>query len=294
MVHRPSTLGLVATALVLALDACSLPGTERRDGPDYVVGEGDQYVALGDSYTAAPLTGPPAGLDGCGQTEVNYPRLVGEATGADLVDNSCSGASTRHLTEPQQTRLGENPPQLEGLGPDTDLVTFRLGANDYNLVGRIVLCVETRIGERRGPSPCTDLDETAGPASAKARFGDLEANLVRALRSVVERAPEATVLVVGYPQIVPPEGTCDLLPLKPGDYPYARRINEGINEALEAAAAEVSVTFVDMFPVSERHDICGEEPWIAGDRPARLDATRWHPYPEESQAVAELVLAELE
>ncbi|KAA1427461.1 SGNH/GDSL hydrolase family protein [Nocardioides antri] len=294
MVLRPPMLGLAAILLVLALGACRPDSATDPSGEPYVVGKGDRYVALGDSYTAAPLTGPLAGLNGCGRTQVNYPHLVAKATGAELIDNSCSGANTRHLTEPQQTRFDQNPPQLEGLGADTDLVTFRLGANDYGFVGRIILCAQSRIGEGSSPSPCTDLDEDAGSGSAEERLEDLEQNLVRALRSVVDRAPQATVIVVGYPQIVPAEGTCDQLPLKPGDYPYARRINVGLNEALEAAAEQVGVTFIDMFPVSEGHDICGEVPWIAGDKPKRRDATRWHPFPEESQAVAELVLAELE
>ena len=94
---------------------------------------------------------------------------------------------------------------------------------------------------------------------------------------------------------MPEEGTCQQLPLKPGDYPYARRINEGLNVALEAAADEVGATFIDMFPVTEGHDICGKEPWIAGaEVMTGRRATPWHPYPEESEAVARLVLEELD
>ena len=45
---------------------------------------------------------------------------------------------------------------------------------------------------------------------------------------------------------------------------------------------------------SEGHDTCGEEPWMAGPVPGPAPRAPWHPYAAEGQAVAELVLAELE
>jgi hypothetical protein len=49
-----------------------------------------------------------------------------------------------------------------------------------------------------------------------------------------------------------------------------------------------------MSAASEGHDICADEPWIAGAPIAPPGATAWHPYAAEGQAVAALVLAELE
>ena len=51
-----------------------------------------------------------------------------------------------------------------------------------------------------------------------------------------ERSPDARILVIGYPQIVPASGTCDLLPLAAGDYPFARSVNEGLTRAVRLGA----------------------------------------------------------
>jgi hypothetical protein len=143
-------------------------------------------------------------------------------------------------------------------------------------------------------SPCADADAIAGAAGAGPRLREVEDNLISALEDIQARAPDARVIVVGYPEIVPREGTCDLLPLAPGDYEWARRITEGLSRALEAAAAERDLTFIDVAAATEGHDICADEPWIAGVRAPRGRATPWHPYPEEAMVVAELILAELQ
>src|SRR5258708_24306794 len=95
------------------------------------------YVALGDSYTSAPVIPNQHGdpID-CGRSDHNYPSLVAEALGAaTFVDVSCGSAETKHMTEPQ-TGLplgGTNPPQFNALRPDATLVTVGIGGNDAGL-----------------------------------------------------------------------------------------------------------------------------------------------------------------
>lgn len=87
--------------------------------------QGGVYVALGDSYTSAPLVPNQHGdpID-CARSDHNYPSLVAQALGlATFVDVSCGSAQTKHMTEPQ-TDLplgGTNPPQFNGLRPDATL-----------------------------------------------------------------------------------------------------------------------------------------------------------------------------
>jgi len=292
--RHPGTVTVLV--LAAALTGCGPgDGTDREtEDPPYAFGPGDEYVALGDSYTAAPNTGPYVARDGCFQTRVNYPHRVAEETGMTLVDNSCSGASTNSLTHPQVTVGGPHRPQLTGLDEDTDLVTIRMGANDYAMFARIIHCARLHDADEPG-SPCTDLDAASGDVSIDARLEDLEDNLVRSFTQIKARAPEARVIAIGYPRIFPASGTCDLLPLPAGDYDFARRLNEGLNDALETAADRVGdVEYLDVFSATEDHDICSDDPWIAGVEVVGQNATPWHPYPEESQAVAEMVLEELE
>ena len=59
----------------------------------------DNYVALGDSYTAGPLITPqdPA-IPGCIRSDANYPNLVAPDLGLPAFrDVSCSGAQTRDM-----------------------------------------------------------------------------------------------------------------------------------------------------------------------------------------------------
>ena len=51
-----------------------------------------------------------------------------------------------------------------------------------------------------------------------------------------------------------------------------------------AAGAE----FVDLVEASQGHDICSDEPWVAGIRGAPKRAMGLHPYPAEQRAVADL------
>ena len=286
--NRPFVTAVSGLALLSVLSAnAGCDNKPQQDGLE--VGPGDRYVALGDSYTAAPGTGDLVVADGCSQTVNNYPHRVAEATGAALQDNSCSRANTGHLTEAQDgTTRG---PQIEDIDEDTDLVTMRLGANDYNLFFRVIECAR-RFGPDLPGTPCADLDATGGDQSLDNRLPKVQDNLDRAVDRIEDRAPDARIILIGYPHLAPAEGTCDLLPLSAGDYAYARRIIDGLNEALAAVADAHDLTFIDMEDPSEGHDTCGAEPWMAGPVPGP-GATPWHPYAAEGEAVAELVLEEL-
>ncbi len=285
---RPLATAVVGLALLTALTALSACDDEpEQKGP--TLGPGDQYVALGDSYTAAPGTGTES-QDNCRQSIVDYPHQIAEATGADLVDNSCSGANTSHLTE---AKIGTDAgPQLDAVNEDTDLVTMRLGANDFNLIGRIFFCSRLFRSDLPG-TPCADADAKRGADSLDSRLPEVQANLDRAVDDIEDRAPDADIILIGYPHVAPAEGTCALLPLPVGDYDYARRVIDGLNDALEAVADDHDLTYIDMEGPSEGHDTCGEEPWMAGPVPVPGAAAPWHPYAAEGQAVAELVLEEL-
>ncbi len=279
--------GLAFVTALTALTSCS----DEPDKGDFTLGPDDQYVALGDSYTAAPGTGRES-TDNCRQSVIDYPHQIAEATGADLVDNSCSGADTSHLT---QAKPGtDRGPQLDAITEDTDLVTMRLGANDYNSIARVFTCATLFEASAPG-TPCADADATlgGGAESLDSRLPDVQANLDRAVDEIEDRAPDARIILIGYPHLAPAEGTCELLPLPAGDYAYARRVIDGLNDALETVAEEHDLAFIDMEGPSEGHDTCGEEPWMAGPVPEPGAAAPWHPYAAEGEAVAGLVLAEL-
>ncbi|KQW47864.1 hypothetical protein ASC77_15705 [Nocardioides sp. Root1257] len=247
----------------------------------------DQYVALGDSYTAAPLVPPTDTSTICLRSGVNYPALVATAmAGTKLTDVSCSGATTGDIAAAQQGRTGTVPPQLDAVRRSTDLVTIGLGGNDEGLFGTVLAqCTQLGAGNPVG-SPCTQRFAD-GLDATLARIHD---NLVGVVDEVRTRAPHARVLLVGYPQIVPETGSCDDLPLADGDYAFARQVNEGLTRTVEAAAGDARAEYVDIWTASAGHDICADDPWINGRVTSASRALAYHPLAVEQQAVAGLVV----
>ena len=127
-------LGLVA-CLVLGLGALS-GCSDTVEAPDTF-----DYVALGDSFTAAGL--PPASGT-CRRSGRNYPHLlVSENPQFVLVDVSCGGASTANMLETQDVEGDVQPPQLDAISDDTDLVTVGLGGNDFDVISKFLFqCID--------------------------------------------------------------------------------------------------------------------------------------------------------
>jgi lysophospholipase L1-like esterase len=265
------------------------PSAAARDsGPGF-----QRYVALGDSYTAAPLVPDTDTTNGCLRSTNNYPALVAAALpGVELVDVSCSGADTASMVGFQQTNEEAKPPQFDALTEDTDLVTLGIGGNDFNLFGTLVgTCAQLRSSDPTG-SPCSDRYSDGASDELTQQLDDIRSHVAATVAGIRARAPKAKVVVVGYPQIIPSRGSCpDLLPLAIGDYPFARRVSAGLAAAVKRGARDA--TFVDLFGPSAGHDICSSDPWINGANTDPARALAFHPFAAEQQAAAELVLARL-
>jgi len=288
--------GIVAAvagaALAAGLAACGGPTTHERPADE---AKGTAYVAIGDSYTAAPGIARADAKDGCYRSRNSYPYLVARHQGLTLADRSCSNAQTADVTRRQLTLTRHTvPPQTRGLGPATRLVTFGIGANDFGLISLVKNTCITIREQEGGARPCTDYYASSG-LSLDAVVRQLRQRLETLFVSVRGLAPNARLMVIGYPTIVPAAGTCALLPLAHGDYAFARRIMAGLNSAEREAAQTAGATYVDTTAVTRGHDICSAHPWIAGAKLLRgKKGAPWHPYAEEQAAVARLIEAELD
>lgn len=285
MTRRPSLLRVVSTLLVLAsLSACGQRATpaEERD-------TSTSYVALGDSYTAAPGVAP--SNDACQQSNTNYPHRVAARLKLDLEDVSCGGARTAHVTKPQ-TFDGDasREPQLRAVTRDTDIVTVSLGGSDTGILPFVgYFCTSLRAKNPSG-APCEEANASAETGPIEIRVTVMEKRLVRVLRNVAKRAPRARIIVVGYPAVFPAEATsCEQLPLARGDFVFAHRLNVLLVEAQKSAAERAKVEYVDVFAASTGHDMCAEDPWISGLQPEPSYAAPLHPYAAEQKLVADLL-----
>lgn len=285
---------LIATLLLAlaGLTACSddVSAKQNKFAP---IEAGDKYVALGDSYTAGGYLGEETGAEGCLQSAGNYPHLLAEELDLELEDVSCGGARALHLKSPQLPSGGRVPPQLDAVTKDTKLVTLSIGGNESGLFASIVVnCVNLGGADPTG-SPCTDL---AAQRSAKLErlLDKVASDIEDAVGDILDRAPDARVIIVGYPQVIPATGWCPAMPLAPADYPVGRELFSEVTRALEAGAEKADAEYIDVWSATEGHDICAKDPWVAGASPdPKRGGFAFHPYIEEQQAVTELLVKQL-
>jgi len=84
-------------------------------------------------------------------------------------------------------------------------------------------------------------------------------HLVRALSAARAKAPRATVLVLGYPRILPNVGvpTCyPSMPISLGDVPWLVNEQLVLNDAVRRAATATGARYIDTYTASAGHDAC--------------------------------------
>ena len=278
-----------AAAILVLVVASVLAGCAGRS--EETPSPWSPYVAIGDSYTAAPLVADPQGTDDCRRSTNNYPSIVARRLqiGA-FSDRSCVGAAIKDVTTSQAPGVA---PQIAAIDASTRLVTVGMGGNDLGTATMmLVTCPGLRQKDPTG-APCRDTARRDGTDPFATGFGVVTDRLVAVLQAVHRRAPSARVLVVGYPSILPAHGGCSAFPLARGDDDYVRALNRALNRAVQDAARRTDDTYVDVAAASVGHDICSSDPWINGSTAEVGVANAYHPLRAEEEAVARLVLAVL-
>lgn len=286
----PALVPLLALLLGVAmLTACTGGGT----GPLSDTGSKDagtpgaevtSYVALGDSYTSAPFVPRTDLAAGCFRSDGNYPSLLAdELDPRRFTDVSCSAAETEDVTAAQATAGGRGrvPPQLRAVDESTDLVTIGIGANDEGLFATLV---------SRCTAGSTDFCTDALVSGSRDVLTRTRDRLVGVLRALMRRAPEATVVLVGYPRLVAADRSCADIPVPRGLLDDVAGVESRLNRTMREAAASAGATYVDMHRASRGHEICSPEPWVNGRRTDQQRALAFHPFAAGQAAVAEQVL----
>lgn len=285
--RRPIARRLPALAAVL-LAAVFLPAASGAAA-------GPAYVALGDSYTSGALipdqTGRPPG---CLRSDRDYPSLTAAAIGAArFTDVSCGGATTAGMTSPQVTLAGTNPPELDALTSGTSLVTLQIGSNDIGFIGVVIRCASLSLASPSG-SPCKHSYTAGGTDQLAQAISRTAPKVAAVLAAIRRRSPQARVLVVGYPVILPGtgHGCWPAVPIAYGDVPYLRGVEKELNQMLATEAAANGAGFVDTYTPSIGHDVCRPEGvrWVEGLAPAS-PAARMHPNELGERAMARAVTA---
>jgi hypothetical protein len=256
------------------------------------------YVALGDSYTSAPLVPFPTGNPpGCGRSTNNYPSDVARVLGPrSFTDVSCASATTDNMMQPQSVPGGGvNPPQFNVLVHNDALVTVGIGGNDAGLIGVAEKCAELDATSPTGTN-CKNYYTASGSDPNVAAIQATGPKVAAVLQGVHQRSPHARLLIVGYPDGLPVDGSScwPLVPLSPGDIAYFNSLEEMLNSVISQEAAGNQATFVDTFNSSIGHDACKAPgvAWVNGIVPNSV-AYPLHPNQMGELNMANQVLAAL-
>ncbi|MFD8598846.1 SGNH/GDSL hydrolase family protein [Kitasatospora sp. NPDC059646] len=301
-----------AAAVLIGTAACSAAETSRTPGPEGPASSSRSatpvtgaYVAAGDSFTSGVQIPPQGGSpQGCGRSGVNYPSLVARQLGLkDFTDVSCSGARTTELTTAQQTGNGVNPPQLDALGPETGLVTLGIGGNDLGFMDVLGRCAVENVRHTltggSSDAPCRSYyTDGAGRGEIGRRLQAADERLAAALAEAKRRAPQARVLLVGYPALLPqdPARCAQTLGngIAAGDVEFVGAQEQQLNAMLRRRAEAAGVGFVDTYTPSLGHDLCEPQDtrWIE-PLSAAAGLAPIHPNALGEQGMAGAVLAAL-
>ena len=248
------------------------------------------YVALGDSYSsgegAADQYLGTSGQTGCHRAPGAYSQGIGRdfdfAGGSSFV--ACSGATTDTIMTGEH---GEGS-ELDALSPRTTLVTVSAGGNDVRFAQIMTNCVldpHFSFGDLwPGGTPAPDRCQAQRPSidiDMNALFGSPPSppKYEQFLETLHQRAPNARILVVGYPRLFPDPPTRWYATISKSDQQFLNDMADRLNGQIRQAAANVdaryygdgrqqmgSIEFVDNTETLKGHELTTKDPWINGVR----------------------------
>ena len=301
--RRPlaSLLTACAVGAALAVTAAAPSQAQVR-----LPSAGAEVVTLGDSYASgegAPAAGATpwvtnafgdSGADGCHRSVVSGHATYGALAvrrntgrgGTGYLSAACSGATTVTLV---QGFKGERS-QLAAIGPRTRTVTLSIGGNDVGFSTVAAAC-NTVAPVPGAPTCATAL---AGSAAALQALTTAPAGGVTPLeqlyRTVRAKAPNARVLVTGYPLLfpttTPASPRCEVI--RPEARQAVNAATLRLNAAAAAGAKGAGAVYVDLVTPFAGHSSCEADPaasWINSIVPQDVVASL-HPNATGQRAVA--------
>jgi lysophospholipase L1-like esterase len=280
--HRLAYLFL--SVVMLATLVAFAPGAGASNPP--------AYVGLGDSYASAPLV-PTQILSarGCLRADHNYAHLVaGAIKPSSFRDASCSGATTKNMTQPQSVVGGTNTPQFDRLTASTGLVTIEIGGNDVGFTSILLHCGSLV----PWGSPCKNHYVHGSVDDITTKINIAATKVGTVLAAIAARSPHARVFVLGYPAILPNSGggCWPKMPITSSDVSYLRAKEKQLNTMIAKQAVAHHASYVDVYTPSIGHDACSSSAtrWIEPVIPTHL-AAPVHPNATGEKGMAKAVIA---
>ncbi|WP_158647504.1 SGNH/GDSL hydrolase family protein [Actinoplanes sp. ATCC 53533] len=232
---------LLAAALMAAVASVALAG------PAHAAVAPGEYVALGDSYASGVGAYPYLAASGaCKQSPNSYPRTWAKNHPAfTLKDMTCSGATIADV----------RAKQVGALSKATTLVTITVGGNDAHFTDTATTCL----------TGTDDACVEAAFSSAWASVLVVPSYLEDLYNDVKKRAPNARVIVMGYPRLIDAgSGSCGAITPSATKREWLNYAADKSAEGIKSAADKAGVTYVDVRNGFTGHQACSATPWING------------------------------
>ncbi len=207
---------------------------------------GSAYVALGDSFSSG--TGTRSYLaDGtsCQRSVHAYPSLIASSKGYALDFRACSGATTADVAALQ----------LGSLGSGTAYASVTVGGNDAGFASVLTECAKPAWA-----SNCHGAIDRAQSTINTVLPGRLS-TLYASIRS---RAPQATVVVAGYPRIFNGEDCNAFTWFSPTEQARLNATADLLNTRIASAAAAAGLRYSDPNSRFVGHAVCDDVEWLNG------------------------------
>jgi lysophospholipase L1-like esterase len=195
-----------------------------------------KYVALGDSYSSGTGAGSYGSSGSCKRSANSYAQLWANANAPSaFVFVACSGAVTTDVTANQ----------VGSITSDTSLVTISVGGNDAGFADVMTDC---NLGS---DSTCVARNQEAQTYARN----QLPARLDAVYTQIRSRAPNARVVVLGYPHIYQLGGSCSV-GLSETKRAAINQSSDVLAQVISGRAGAFGFTFVDGRSAFAGHEIC--------------------------------------
>ena len=213
---------------------------------------------------------------------------------------ACSGAKTEHVAT---TSFNGEAPQKNAIGGNTELVTMTISGNDVPFLAFARACALPL--QPAGPCDQAPYSDAIAGISNNVIPG-VRAMLVQLQARLSAVGSSATVLVVGYPQLIPAtwaSGATGCGWLQPSETPAIREVVETLNTAIKNEVDAVGGNFHFVSATASGSPFIGHELCRSPSDTAPnyfnnvvlggLDAYTFHPNEQGQQAYADLIKAYL-
>jgi len=204
------------------------------------------YVALGDSYSSG--TGTRSYInDGtsCLRSTKAYPSLIASAKGYALNFRACSGARIADVTNTQ----------LSAVVSSTTHVSISIGGNDAGFADVLTECAL--------PGWASNCNGAIDGAQNYIN-NTLPGRLSTLYTSIRAKAPNAKVVVVGYPRIFQGEDCNAFTWFSPAEEARLNQMADLINSKTSAAAGARGFSFANPTSRFIGHAVCDDVEWLNG------------------------------